>query len=174
MKKLFVCAALGLLLCGCAPQEAAETVEDVYQPVLEQEAQQVLLQVPDQAGDPILTNEQGDTLYLWEDYTLTVATRKSGDVTGVIQETTGFTPDQLQVVETARMEGTQYDCIWTAAGEGGSQVGRLRMIDDGHHLYVMTIMAPEAEAAALQSDTWVEVLNSFRVIEPESMVSSGS
>ena len=69
---------LGLLLCGCAPQEAAETVEDVYQPVLEQEAQQVLLQVPDQAGDPILTNEQGDTLYLWEDYTLTVATRNPG------------------------------------------------------------------------------------------------
>ena len=47
LKKLFVCAALGLLLCGCAPQEAAETVEDVYQPVLEQEAQQVLLQVPE-------------------------------------------------------------------------------------------------------------------------------
>ena len=35
MKKLFVCAALGLLLCGCASQEASETVEDVYQTVLE-------------------------------------------------------------------------------------------------------------------------------------------
>lgn len=174
MKKLFVCAALGLLLCGCTPAEPSETVEDVYQPVLEKEAQQVLLEVPAQAGDPVLTNAQGDTLYLWDDYTLTVATRKSGDVAAVIQETTGFTPDQLQLVETSRMEGTQYDCIWTAAGEGGSQVGRLRMIDDGHHLYVMAIMAPEAEAAALQEDTWVQVFNSFRVIEPGSQVSSGS
>ncbi len=174
MKKLFVCAALALLLCGCAPEQASETVEDVYQPVLEKEAQQVLLEVPIQAGDPVLTNEQGDTLYLWDDYTLTVATRKSGDVTGVIQETTGFTPDQLQLVETSRMEGTQYDCIWTAAGEGGSQVGRMRLIDDGHHLYVMTIMAPEAKAAALQESAWVQVFNSFRVIEPGSLVSSGS
>lgn len=173
MKKLFACAALVLLLCGCAPEQA-ETVEDVYQPVLEQEAQQVLLEVPVQAGQPVLTNDQGDALYLWDDYSMTVSTRKSGDVTGVIQETTGFLPDQLQVVETPRMEGTQYDCIWTAAGEGGSQVGRLRMIDDGHHLYVMTVMAPEAEAAALQGDTWVQVFNSFRVIEPGSLVSSGS
>lgn len=174
MKRWWIIAVLMVLLTGCSREKTLETVTDTYVESQRAQAQQVMLDLPGQAAIPVLESETGGTLYMSDGYTLTVQTRPSGDLTGTIADATGYTPQQLQVVKTKRPEGTGYTCMWICAGEGGNQVGRLSVIDDGNYQYVLSVMAPEEKAGMLQEDQWQQVFRSFRVVDPDTIVSSGS
>ena len=60
-----------------------------------------------------------------------------------------------------------YECVWVSAGEGGDQIGKMRLLDDGDHHYVLSVMAP-AEKAEQLADTWDKLFASFHLGEPET------
>jgi hypothetical protein len=63
----------------------------------------------------------------------------------------GFDRERLTVMETRPGGLKRYDWTWTSAGEGGAQVGRAAVLDDGDHHYCMTVMADEAGSGDLDT-----------------------
>lgn len=146
MKKLCILLLCILLLTGCAAEETFETVADVYGEQNLPEPKEVLLSVPKDAQ--VIAGEEG-VLYLCDGYEITVETLSSGDINETLRKLTGFESDDLTVMETAQMGQSRYECVWTAAGEGGDMVGRVAVLDDGCYHYCVTVTGA-AENASLQ------------------------
>lgn len=157
MKKCCLILFCALLLCGCHSAQTFETVaDDDAQPVM-QEARSIILTVDEDA-----TVLQGDTgtIYLCDGYEVTVEILSAGNLSGTFESLTGFGVDDLTVIQTAASEAARYECVWSAAGEGGDVVGHAVVLDDGLHHYCVTAVAPSEDAAALQ-ETWNELFRSF-------------
>ena len=68
MKKCLILMLAALLLTGCAAEETAETVSDVYiQPVMST-MQQAVVSLPTDASVSVLENEDTGTIYLCDGY----------------------------------------------------------------------------------------------------------
>ena len=157
MKKLCLMMVLALFLTGCA-QQTFETVSDVLDVPAMAQPQQLELVLPEEAAAQSMESSEG-TLYLCNGYSLTVQTMDAGDLDRTLRQCTGFAKDQLTVMETQQNGVKRYDCVWSAAGEGGDQVGRAAVLDDGSCHYVVTVMADFAAAGDL-ADTWEGILDS--------------
>lgn len=152
MKKCWIAAALALLLAGCGAQETFETVSDVYEVKDLPPAMQVQVMLPDDAAVPAMEDSRTGQIYLCDGYFVTVQILEAGDLNRTLQESTGFSKENLPIIETARDGLKRYECVWTSAGEAGDQVGRAVVLDDGSYHYVVTVMADAVRAGALQSD----------------------
>lgn len=160
MKKCWILVAAMLLLAGCSAQGELETVTDVYAEQSLSPAKQIVLELPNEVAVPAMQSKEAGTLYLCDDYTVTVQTALAGDLQATIQEATGFAKEQLALIETVRGDLTCYECAWTAAGETEQQVGRAMVLDDGSYHYVVTVMADASRAGALQK-TWQALFDSM-------------
>ncbi len=157
MKKVCILLALCLLLTGCGGNEVFERVEDVYAPVVET-PKKLSLSLPKEAAVFTVSGGSG-TLYLCDGYTVAVETLSGGDLNRTFKSVTGFPLDRLTVM-AREMDGiTTYRCVWTSAGEGGDQVGRSLILDDGAFHYAVTVMAGAGDAAALE-DAWQTLFQS--------------
>lgn len=162
MKKLIIILSTTLLLTGCGAQETFETVSDsIVQSVMGQE-RQVELELPSHASAPVVNADDGGKLYLCDGYILTVQTLSAGDLDRTARSLSGFGTDQLTVMETADQDTKRYEWVWTAAGEGGDQMGRALVLDDGSHHYCLTAMAQAQTSGALEAE-WSGVFKSFRL-----------
>jgi len=151
-----------ILLTGCTAQQTFETVSDAYvQPAVS--VQQLQMTLPQEAGLPAMESENGGSLYLCDEYTVTVQTLSSGDLTDTFRQLTGYTPQQLTVMERDSGGITRYEAVWSAAGEGADQVGRIVVLDDGSYHYAITVMA-EAAAAGELTDTWNELMDGISLV----------
>ena len=130
MKKLCILLLCVLLLTGCAAEETFETVADAYGEQNLPEPKQVMLSIPEDAK--AVAGERG-VLYLCDGYEITVETLQSGDINETLRQLTGFESDELTVMETAQLDQSRYECVWTAAGEGGADKC-VRIDGEGHHL----------------------------------------
>ena len=157
MKRLFAMILLPVFLMGCSAAPVFESVEDVYAPVLPDPGE-LQVAVPDDATVLTSGGEGGDTLYFCSGYTMTVQILEGGDLNRSVETLTGYSRDSLTVMQTVRDGVACYSCVWTSAGEGGDQVGRLVLLDDGAYHYAVSVMAPAAEAGAL-TETWDDILN---------------
>lgn len=146
MKKLCILLTCILLLTGCTAAETFETIADVYGEQNLPEPKEVLLSIPEDAQ--VVAGDSG-MLYLCNGYEITVETMESGDINATLRQLTGFESDDLTVMETAQMGQNRYECVWTAAGEGGDMVGRVAVLDDGCYHYCVTVTG-SAENSALQ------------------------
>lgn len=161
MKKCWIFLALTVLLCGCgSTRETFETVNDSCIQSAAAVQRKILLTLPDEAALPTMENESGEKLYLCRGYTLTLQTMEAGDLSGTIQDISGYKRDSLTVMETAPGDFKRYDFVWSSAGEDGDQVGRAAVLDDGSHHYVLTCMAP-ADTAGELTQTWDGIFGSF-------------
>lgn len=158
MKKWTVLLILLLFLSGCAAEKDFETVGDVYTPVT-QTPREVMVTLPPDAAVQTISSDAGK-LYLCDGYTVTVQTLQGGNLKETVREVTGFLPDRLTLLETEKDGFSSYSCVWTAAGEGGDQIARTVILDDGNFHYAVTAMADSASAGQL-SDVW---LNLFRSV----------
>lgn len=159
MKKAVSIALCAVLLCGCSASETFETVDDEYvQSVIQQQKAVSLTLEP---GAVAIQADAG-TIYLCDGYDLCVEIRPSGNLSATFMALTGFASDALTVVETSASELTRYESVWVSAGEGGDQVGRTVVLDDGLYHYCITFTAPAADAAALQA-TWQQILSSVNI-----------
>ena len=161
MKKWTVLFLLLLLLTGCAGQGDFETVGDVYAPEL-LTPKRVVLTLPSDAAVQTLSGD-GGRLYLCDGYTVSVQTVEGGNLEETLRQVTGFSADRLTLLETERDGLRSYSCVWTAAGEGGDQIARTVILDDGNFHYAVTAMAPSESAGAL-SNTWQEIFQSVKLV----------
>ena len=173
MKKAWIILTLGLMLSGCGVQSTWETIADDMVQASMLPMQQVLLQLPEEVSTPVMENGETGTLYVCDGYTLTLHTTPAGDLNQTVHNATGFSKEELHMIETGAAGIRRYQCVWTAAGENENQVGRLCVLDDGAYYYVLTAMAGESVAGQLRP-VWNEVFDSFRLVSTQEDVNTGS
>ena len=165
---------LALLLTGCKPQGELETVMDGQVVPKQAEKMEILISLPENAASAVMSSEEAGTVYFCDDFVLTMQTTQSGDMHRTVADTTVFPYDRLPVLETVQGEAKRYDCVWTAAGESGDQVGRCAILDDGNYHYVLTVMADAEKAGELTENLWNDVFSSFQIVKPDAAINSGS
>lgn len=171
MKRILIVGLLCLSLTGCGSRETFETLGDVQAQRVSAPMQQVILTLPDGSVQAVESPEDG-RIYLFDNYCVTVQTMQAGDLNSTLQALTGFSREDLTVMQTCREDMKCYRFVWSAAGEGQDQVGRALVLDDGSYHYAVTVMADEADAGDL-AETWGLILDSFRVV-PAGSFSTGS
>lgn len=164
MKRILIVALLVMLLTGCGAEPTFETVAD--QPDLQVSAQpkQILLELPKDAK--LQTGEQGDKLYLCDGFTVSLQTVEAGDLDKTLRTTTGYNREDLTLMQMQGTDGKHYRCVWAAAGEGQTQVGKTYIVDDGNYHYVLTVMVPEETAGQLASQLQ-DIADSFQIVDGE-------
>lgn len=174
MRKLWVLLLLAALLTGCKAQQELETVMD--SPALPKQAEKmhILISLPENAASAVMTSEEAGTVYFCDDFVLTMQTTQSGDLHRTVADTTGYTYDRLPIMETVQGAAKRYDCVWTAAGENGDQVGRCAILDDGNYHYVLTVMADADLSGELTENLWNDVFSSFQIVKQDDAINSGS
>jgi hypothetical protein len=76
-------------------------------------------------------------------------------------------------METLADHGIRYDCVWTAAGETGLQLGRACVLEDGNYHYVLSVMAPEEETGRLR-EVWQNLFETCRLVDGDKNLNTGS
>lgn len=160
MKMFAIVLVLSLLLTGCGAVETFETVSDDMVQSVMGPAREVVLTLPDHAASPVINTDDGGKLYLCQGYVLTVQTLQSGDLDRTVRTLSGFGRDAVTVMETALRDVKRYEWVWTAAGEGGDQLARALVLDDGSRHYCLTAMAQAQASGELEAE-WESVFSSF-------------
>ena len=173
MKKYLLFTILAILLTGCGSKQTLETVTDEYvQPVMAQ-MQQIAVSLPMDATVSVLEEASAGTIYLCDGYTVTVQTTEAGDLQRTLQETTGYSAEELRTIQTQCGDLTRTEGVWTAAGEQEEQLGRFAVLDDGNYHYVLTCMVDVSRVEQLQP-TWQDLFDSFRLVSPGTELNTGS
>lgn len=173
MKKLLIIPLLAMLLAGCGGEKTMETISDVQAAPVAATMQRVQLQLPPELSAPALQSQENGTLYLCDDYSVTVQTVDSGDLQKTVRNATGMDMKDLQLQTTRKGGAKCYQWVWTTNGENGIQVGRGCVLDDGSYHYVLTAMADEAVAGQVQP-AWREIFASFCLATEREDISTGS
>lgn len=174
MKKLWIIAVCAFLLSGCTQPESLETVADpVVTPEIP-EPMAAVFNMPPEAVQQTVAEENAGQLYICDGYTMTLQTVPGGDIRETLRNATGFLPSQLELIETRQGSAKEYQFVWTSVSDTGDQLCRGSVLDDGNYHYVLTAMAPYETAGVLSRGQWQEVFSSFRLMKPEDIVSSGS
>lgn len=173
MKKLWVIPLIVLLLAGCGGEKTLETVTDVPDAQVMATVRRIEVQLPAELSAPALQGDDTGTLYLCDDYSVTIHTVESGDLEKTIRDATGMNKEDLQILQTKQGDVKRYQWVWSTGGESGVQIGRGCVLDDGAYHYILTAMADEAVAGEVQP-AWKEIFASFRLATEREEISSGS
>ena len=161
MKKWWMIVLFAVFLTGCVNAPELETMNDDFV-MPEAIPGQILLSLPGDAGEEALCGSEDRQLYICENYTIAVQTLPGGDMKRTLQSVTGFDPSALTVVQTQKDGLDSYQTVWTAAGEGGDQLGRAQILSDGNFHYVLSVMA-DCTVAGTLTDAWQTLFASFGV-----------
>lgn len=162
MKKMMTVLLLSaLLMTGCGAQEVFETLGNVLQEPGITVAREISMMLPDEAAVCTMTGQSGK-LFLCDGYEITVETLSAGDLNSTVRSLTGFDRENLTVMQTQRGDLICYECVWSSAGEGGDQVSRAVILDDGYYHYCVTFSAGEEDSGSLQQQ-WQDVIDSLEV-----------
>ena len=166
MKKLWAVLILATLLAGCGAEQTFETVSDLNDVSAMAQMQQVELSLPEEAAAPSMENPDAGKLYLCDGYTLAVQTLESGDLDKTLRQLTGYGRSQLTLMQTNRNGIDRYECVWSAAGEEGDQIGRAVILDDGSYHYSVSVMSAADDAGEL-ADTWQKIFDSVKLVSTD-------
>lgn len=161
MKKMFTIVLCALLLAGCSA-EVYETVDDELLQQVMAPAGELAIELPKSAAEQVMQSEKGGKLYFCDGYVLTVQTLKGGDMEKTVKSLCGFSTGNLPMVETVTSSYKRRDWVWTCAGEGGDQIGRAAVLDDGRYHYCVTVMADASAAGGLEQQ-WNELFGSLDI-----------
>ena len=153
MRIVTVILCFAFLLTGCAT-DVFETVGDSVDVEVMAEPATLLMELPHSAASPVMEGASG-TLYFCDGYEIMVET---------IQTLTGFSREDVQLVETKRSGVACYEAVWSAAGEAGDQVGRVMVLDDGMYHYCISFLTAADDAADCAAE-WQSVLDSVGLAE---------
>ena len=164
MKKVLTILPAVLLLTGCASAETFESVSDeIVQPVVSQ-TREIHVSVPDSALTSVMEAEDGGRLYLCDGYTMTIQTLEGGDLSKTVQSLCGYDSENVTLMQTMDGPWKRSEWVWVSAGEGGEELGRAAVLDDGVRHYCLTVMADAQEIAVLEPE-WEAVFASFSIEE---------
>ena len=173
MRKFWVIPFVAMLLAGCGKNTTLETVTDVQATPVIAAVQRIQVQLPPEMSAPALQGDQSGTLYLCDDYSVTLQTVEAGDLEKTIRNATGMNKKELQILQTRKADAKCYQWVWTANAETGIQVGRGCILDDGVYHYVLTALADEEVAGQVQP-VWREIFASFSLATEREQISTGS
>lgn len=145
------------MLTGCVPAGNFEQLKDVYAPEETPEPRKISLTLPADAASQTLMGPSG-RLYFCEGYEISVETLAGGDLDRTLKILTGCNREDLTLLETGSSE-KRWETVWSAAGEGSQQVGRLLIVDDGSYHYCVSVMADALDAGSLQ-ESWEALFSS--------------
>lgn len=161
MKKCVLLLLLVALLTGCGTVETFEALGQVdHVSPTQPQLRQIRLDVPADAAVETSGTEEGVTVYTCDSYLMVLQNFSSGDLTSTIRALSGFSPEQLTVMESTCQDHNRHDWVWTAVSEEGELVCRGAVLDDGNYHYALCVMAPSAEAGQLQNQ-WNALFSSF-------------
>ena len=150
-----------LLLAGCGAEETLETIADEAVLSVAAQPKEIHVDLPEEAVLPAMESDSG-VLYMCRDYDVAIQTLDGGDLRKTILEISGYSPDELTVMQTEDGAFTRSDFVWTTAGEFGDQVGRAAILDDGSYHYVLTAMI-DADSASQYREIWNGMFETFAV-----------
>lgn len=151
---------MAILLCGCGARETFETVSDEPVQVVMAQPREISVRLPDNAVAPVLEAD-GQQVYMSENYEIVIETLAAGDLDATIRSISGFSREQLTVMETQWDDVSRYEFVWAAAGEQGDRLGRAVVLDDGKHHYCMTVVR---DAQTVSQIVWSDVFSSFTLL----------
>lgn len=146
MKKWICILMVMLALCGCSDEElpVLETVgPEACEPASKPEPGQIGVMIPEQAVAQTMTDGGSGQLYTWDGNVLQLQTVDSGDIRRTVTELTGFSYDDLTVMQYAKGDLMYYQTVWSTAGEDGMMLGRALIADDGNYHYCISLLSPE-------------------------------
>ena len=158
MRNWFAVLAALLLFSGCAAPVAYETVSDELLAVSEPQPKEVTVGLPSDATVTI-EGAKGKS-WLCEDYTVCVQTFSGGDFARTVKSVTGLDEEAVFTLQTQRGDCARYELAWVCAGEGGEQLNRAVMLDDGCHHYVLSIHG-DADSSSGLREAWRQIAASF-------------
>jgi hypothetical protein len=161
VKKWWIIVLFVVFLTGCVNAPELETMNDDFA-IEDAVPGQILLSLPGDAGEEALYATADRQLYICDNYTIAVQILPGGDMLRTLQSVTGFDPSALTVVQTQKNGLDSYQTVWTAAGEGGDQLGRAQILSDGNFHYALSVMADSTVAGTL-TDAWQTLFESFGV-----------
>lgn len=162
MRKWWIILPLLVLLAGCGAEETFETIADEQvAPVIAQQ-KQVYVELPGTAASPAVESDSG-RLYHCGEYDISVQILDGGDLNGTLQTITGYSLEDLTVMETVRESWDCYEFVFASAGETGDQVGHGMILDDGSYHYCLTVMG-SSEVAEQNQVFWEQMFASFRLV----------
>ena len=157
VKKCWVIAVI-LLLAGCSAPKDYETMSDVYNELPAHTAEEIAVFVPQ--GAQTLHNEDGSKIYLCDGFSIQIQNLPAGDLDRTLRTVSGFSREQLQIIERTENDHHRIECVWAAAGEGEDQIGRAVILDDGVYHYALTLMGNASDAGEL-AEKWRQITASF-------------
>lgn len=159
MKKCLVLVLACLLLSGCGAEETFETISDeLIQPV-STEAREIVITLPPEAVTPVSESEDG-ALYMCDGYEIALQTLAAGDLDATVRSISGYSRDDLTVMETSVGDLKKYELVWASAGELGDRIGKATILDDGSYHYAVSVMA-DADVAHAYEGIWQTMFDSF-------------
>lgn len=159
MKYFLSVLMMALLLSGCKAEETLETIADEWAVPVMAQPKEISVSLPGEAAIPAVEGSSG-RIYVCEDYEIVIQTYPSGDLNATIQELSGYSRDDLTIVETMQNGIDRYDFVWASAGEGGDQLGRAVILDDGEYHYTMAVTR-SSDTTETSQITWSQVFQSF-------------
>ena len=149
MKKYVLFLLLLVLLTGCGSEATFETVADEWVQSAAAPVREILVTLPEEAAVNVSESDYG-CLYQCDGYEIAIQTLEAGDLDATLRTVTGYSREDLTVMETKLADIRRYDLVWSCMGEQGELVGRARVLDDGNYHSVLTVLAQADRAAELE------------------------
>jgi len=166
VKQFIAILMITLLLCGCKAEETLETIADEWAVPVMAQPKEISVSLPGEAAMPAVESDSG-RIYVCEDYEIVIQNYPSGDLNATVQELSGYSMKDLTVMATDQDGVDRYDFVWASAGEGGDQLGRAVILDDGDYHYTMAVTRP-ADTTETSQITWNQVFSSFALGSTEA------
>ena len=159
MRKIGVVLVLALFLTGCGTEVTLETVADEMVQSVSVQPREVQVELPEEAVLPAMESDTG-VLYMCKDYDVSIQTLDGGDMEKTIQDISGYSSEELTVMQTSDGDFTRCEFVWTTAGEKGERLGRGVILDDGDYHYCMSALREPGDTVVV----WRDVFGSFSLI----------
>lgn len=161
MKKGLILLMSLLLLSGCGSAQVYETVTDEFAIPVSAVPREIRF---DLAQEPILPamESDGGQLYLCGDFDVMVQTLDSGDLNDTVYRISGFMPEELTLLQTGTGDVDKYEFVWTSVSDGGHQIGRATILDDGSYHYALSATV-DAQLIEEYQEIWNGIFESFEL-----------
>ncbi len=172
LKKWIWALLLPVFLTGCQAETVPqwETVDDELVEVIEviQEPYAMTFGIPDDAVLEVFASSDTRKVYLQEngDYEITSEALRADSIADVVQELTGFSMEDLTVMQTLRGSLPEYQFAWTSNTGSGGIVSRATVLDDGGYFYALVFSVQESCGDQYQ-DCAQSVFSSFGIYADE-------
>ena len=160
--KIIVLILAALLLSGCQGQETFEYVTDELAVPASVQPREVHFFLAEDPAMPAMESD-GGKLYLCGDYDVMIQTREGGDLEETVKDVSGFSSEELTLIQTASGDVDRYEFVWTSCAEDGELIGRATILDDGNYHYVLSATVG-AEKIEEYQEIWNGIFESFTLV----------